>query len=213
MIQVGIFEFNPFGENTYIVWDQTTLDAIVIDPGMSSEKENLQFDNFIQAENLSLKAILLTHIHIDHTFGVDHLKEKYNIPVLANQADEFLGQRRMGQANMFHLPFKLSPLSIDRLINEGEIITLNDDTIFAIHAPGHTPGSLLYYIPSVNILFSGDVLFKGSIGRTDLPGGNYGQLIASINKKIASLPPSTRIYPGHGPATTIADELRTNPYF
>ncbi len=213
MMNVDKFEFNPFGENTYIIWDQTTLEAIVIDPGMSSENENKQFDRFIQAKNLSLKAILLTHIHIDHTFGVDHLKTKYDIPVLANQADEFLGQRRMEQAAMFHLPFQLSPLSIDRLIEEGEVMRLNNNTIYALHAPGHSPGSLLYYIPTAEILFSGDVLFQGSIGRTDLPGGNYGQLIASINTKIAELPPTTRVYPGHGPATTIAEELRSNPYF
>ncbi len=213
MINLKYFTFNPFDENTYVIWDPITLEGAVIDPGMSSGKENIEFDKFIKAENLSLKAILLTHIHIDHTFGVDHVKETYKTPVLANKADEFLGQRRMEQAQMFHLPVELSPLIVDRLIDEGEVLKLGDDTVFALHAPGHSPGSLLYYIPSSGILFSGDVLFKGSIGRTDLPGGNYGQLVRSINQKIIELPLSTRVYPGHGPSTTIADEIRSNPYF
>lgn len=213
MITVKDFIFNPFDENTYVIWDSETREAAVIDPGMASEKENLRFDKFIADEKLSLKAILLTHIHIDHTFGVDHVKELYHIPVLANKADEFLGQRRLEQARMFHLPVELSPLDIDRFIDEGEVLRLGDEKIFALHAPGHSPGSLLFYIPSSGKLFSGDVLFNGSIGRTDLPGGNYGQLIASINKKIVELPPSTRVYPGHGAFTTVADEIRNNPYF
>lgn len=212
MINIKRFEFNLFGENTYVIWDTVSHEAAIVDPGMSDIRENALLDAFIASEKLTVKAILLTHIHIDHTFGVDYAKEKYNAPLMANRADEFLGQRRMEQARMFHLPMELTPLVIDRFIDEGEAVKLGEEPVMALLAPGHSPGSLLYYVPSAGFLISGDVLFKGSIGRTDLPGGNYARLISSIHKQILELPPSTRIYPGHGPATTIADEMRTNPY-
>lgn len=212
MINIKRFEFNPFGENTYVIWDPVSREAAVVDPGMTDTSEEKALDTFISSERLTVKATLLTHIHIDHTFGVDHMKNKYNAPLLANKADEFLGQRRMEQARMFHLPMDLSPVVIDRFIDEGEALRLGDHPVMALHAPGHSPGSLLYYIPDAGILLSGDVLFQGSIGRTDLPGGDYATLISSIHKKILELPYTTRVYPGHGPSTTIADEVRSNPY-
>lgn len=213
MIEIATFTFNPFGENTYLIWDSTSKEAAVIDPGMSTPKEEKALDSFIASNGLSVKATLLTHIHIDHTFGVEHMKEVYDAPLMASREDEFLGKRRMEQARMFHLPMELSPISIDRFINEGEVLRLGQEKIMALEAPGHSPGSLLYYIPSAGILITGDVLFQGSIGRTDLPGGNYAQLISSINKKIIELPPSTLVYPGHGPSTSIGAEMRSNPYF
>lgn len=212
MINIQGFTFNIFGENTYVIWDPVSLEAAVIDPGMSNPGEEAIIDDFITAKKLSIEAILLTHIHIDHIFGVGHVKGKYNAPLSANQADEFLGQRCLEQARIFHLPVSPSPVTIDRPIEDGAVLQLGTWEIHALHAPGHSPGSLLYHIPSAGILLTGDVLFQGSIGRTDLPGGDYGQLIGSIHSKIAGLPPSTIIYPGHGPKTTIADELRTNPY-
>lgn len=214
MLEIKRFEFNPFGENTYIIWDSDTLEAAIIDPGMSSDAEDMVVDNFIAGKQLKLKATLLTHIHIDHTFGVDHIKNVYHAPVMAHAADEPLAQRRQEQARIFHLPISLEPLVIDRFISEGDVLTLGDNVVVtALHAPGHSPGSLLYYIKSADVLFSGDVLFRGSIGRTDLAGGSYPQLIASIHGKLLSLPYSTKVYPGHGDATTIADEVRKNPYF
>lgn len=213
MIKTQPFTFNPFGENTYLIWDTASKEAAIIDPGMSDPKEEIQLDRFILDNNLKVKATLLTHLHIDHTFGVDYVKEKYDAPLMAHLDDEFLGQQRLEQARMFHLPMELSPIVIDKYIDEGEVLTLGEEKIMALHAPGHSPGSLLYYLPSAGILFTGDVLFQGSIGRTDLPGGNYRQLIGSIHGKIIELPPSTKVYPGHGPTTTIGDELRLNPYF
>ena len=164
-------------------------------------------------KNLSIKAILLTHAHVDHTFGVEYAKSQYHAPVLLHKADDFLGKQRAEQAKRFHLPIELGPLVADRFIDEGEVLSLGDNKIFALHAPGHSPGSLLFYIPAAKSLISGDVLFQGSIGRTDLPGGSYPQLIASINGKITTLPPSTIVYPGHGPSTTVGEEMRYNPYF
>lgn len=213
MIETKTFTFNPFGENTYLVWDTDSKETAIIDPGMSDPLEENRLDRFILDNALKVKATLLTHLHIDHTFGVDHVKKKYKAPLMAHKDDEFLGQRRLDQARMFHLPMELSPIVIDRFIDEGEVLELGSERVLALHAPGHSPGSLLYYLPSAGILFTGDVLFQGSIGRTDLPGGNHGQLIASINGKIVDLPPSTVVFPGHGPQTTIAAELRFNPYF
>lgn len=213
MVNIKPFVFNSFQENTYLVWDSTTLETAIVDPGMSNKREEEFLDRFITEGKLKVKAILLTHTHIDHTFGVDHLRERYKVPVLLHKSDESLGRQRMEQARKFHLPVEITPLVADRFIDEGEVLTLGDNKVMALHAPGHSPGSLLYYLPSANSLISGDVLFQGSIGRTDLPGGNYGQLIASINVKIVTLPPSTIVYPGHGPSTTIAREMRSNPYF
>ena len=212
MIETQSFTFNPFGENTYLIWDTTSGEAAIIDPGMSAHEEEKRLDRFILDKRLQIKATLLTHLHIDHTFGVDYVK-KYNAPLMAHRDDDFLGQRRLEQARMFHLPMELTPIVVDKFIDEGEVTRLGDEKVMALHAPGHSPGSLLYYLPSAGTLFTGDVLFQRSIGRTDLPGGNHGQLISSIHKTIIELPPSTKVYPGHGPATTIGDELRFNPYF
>lgn len=212
MLNIQAFEVNLFGENTYIIWDSYSNEAAIIDPGMATSKEETFISNYISTNELVVKAILLTHLHIDHTFGIDFTKATYNAPIYANIDDEFLGQRRLGQAKMFHLPMQLSPIAIDKYINEGETIKLGNYSISALKAPGHTPGSLLYYISEEKALFTGDVIFPGSIGRTDLPGGSYPQLISSIHTKILSLPTDTIIYPGHGPSTTIAEELRNNPY-
>lgn len=213
MIEYKRFEVNPFGENTYIVTDTDTLDTAVIDPGMSTYQEQQQIVNYIDSHNLKLTMILLTHIHIDHVFGVDFLRDKYGAKTYAAKEDEFLGERIEAQAQMFHLPIEVKPPVIDCFINEKTELCLGDRKIEILHVPGHSPGSLLYYFPEASILFSGDVLFKNSIGRTDLPGGNHGQLIAGINGKLTTLPLSTVVLPGHGPATTIGEEMRYNPFF
>lgn len=213
-MKIKQFEFNLFGENTYIIWDEATRDAAIVDPGMSEQSEYITLKTFLTTNRLTLKAILLTHQHVDHISGVDIFRKEFpNVPVISHSADNILGERSAEQARMFHLPVDVSPLIPDRLLNDGDCLNLGEEKIYALHAPGHSPGSLLYYIPSAKMLITGDVLFRGSIGRTDLPGGNYNQLLTSIHNKILTLPPSTIVYPGHGPATTIADEMRSNPFF
>lgn len=207
------FEVNPFGENTYIIWNEAGGDAAVVDPGMTDADEFRAIESFIEANKLTLKSILLTHQHIDHLFGVAELKKKYGVPVISHAADGILGERVAEQARMFHLPMDVSAVIPDRLVNDGDVLNLGNEEIYLLHAPGHSPGSLVYYVPSANMLITGDVLFRGSIGRTDLVGGNYNQLLTSIHNKILTLPPSTIVYPGHGPSTTIADEMRSNPFF
>lgn len=212
-MKIKQFEFNLFGENTYIIWDEASAEAAIVDPGMTEDTENRMVDDFLSDHKLVLKAVLLTHQHVDHLFGVDYIKDKYHVPVISHPSDNILGERRAEQARMFHLPYQLSPFIPDRLLNDGEVFQLGREEIFALHAPGHSPGSLLYYIPSAGMLITGDVLFRGGIGRTDLVGGNYNQLLTSIHKKILTLPPSTVVYPGHGPATTVGEEMRSNPFF
>lgn len=207
------FECNMFGENTYIAYDQTTKDAIIIDPGMMSDKECEAIDNFIADNSLKLMLILLTHLHIDHVMGTNHIKEKYGVKIYANEADAFLGSRIAEQIQMFHLPVKLGKVIIDNYISDGDEIKVGNDTLICLSTPGHSPGSMSFYSSKTKAVFTGDALFKQAIGRTDLPGGNYAQLIASITNKILTLPDNTTIIPGHGPLTTVSQEKQFNPYF
>lgn len=207
------FEFNMFGENTYVLSDKASREAAIVDPGMVNSRERAELDSYIASEQLQVKAILLTHMHIDHTFGVDYAKEKYGAPVIANRDDEYLGSRRIEQARMFHLPIEMGPIVVDRFIEEGETVMLGKEKIEVLKAPGHSKGSLLFYVPESNFVLTGDVLFRNSIGRTDLVGGDHQQLIDSIHTKLVTLPPSTIVYPGHGPETTIAAETAHNPFF
>ena len=212
-MKVQRFEFNMFGENTYVVWDEATSEAAVIDPGMVNRGENKQFDTFIANNGLKLKYLLYTHLHVDHTFGHEHIVEMYRLEATAHADEAPLGNQRQGQARMFGLPDdSLKALPIDRQITDGEQIKLGEETIMALLVPGHSPGSIAYYCPSAGMVFTGDALFHGSIGRTDLPGGNYQQLIHSIMTRLLTPPDDTVVYPGHGPSTTIGYEKKMNPY-
>lgn len=206
------FEFNYFGENTYIIWDADSKEAAIVDPGMINPDEVDEVEDFLSAGGLKLRYILLTHIHLDHTFGIDALKEKYDIEVLANKGDVALGQSRNQQARMFHLPIELGPVDIDRFLNDGATLSLGKEMITVIHTPGHSMGGICFYVPESGFVLTGDTLFRGSIGRTDLPGGNHRQLILSIRSKLLTLPSDTKVYPGHGPSTTIAEEAGSNPF-
>lgn len=207
------FEFNFFGENTYVIWDASSHEAAIVDPGMVNAEETNLIEDFIATHRLSVRYILLTHAHVDHTFGIDILKEKYHAPVLAHKADLPLGQMRGQQAEMFHLPMKLGPVEIDRFISASTTLNLGNERIEVIETPGHSPGGVCYYVPESSFILTGDTLFQGSIGRTDLPGGNHNTLLRSISTGLFNLPDNTVVYPGHGPATTIGKEKRTNPFF
>lgn len=206
------FEVNPFGENTYVLWDDTTKEAAIVDPGMSDANEASDVEHFIASNKLRLKYILLTHVHIDHTFGIPAVKSEHNVPVLAHKSDAPLGLTRQQQADMFHLKMRLEPLVPDRFIDENSEIDLGGEKIQIISTPGHSLGGLCYYVPQSHFILTGDTLFRGSVGRTDFTGGNQRQLINSIRTKLLSLPPETVVYPGHGPATTIAQEETCNPF-
>lgn len=207
------FEFNYFGVNTFIVWDETTKDAVIIDPGMFKEFENAEIDRFINENGLHIVGLINTHMHIDHIMGDDYIKEKYGVGLSAHKDDLFLSLGREGQANMFHLNnVKTDPLSIDINLKDGDIIHIGGSYLKVIAVPGHSPGSIALYSPEDGFVITGDALFNGSIGRTDLPGGDYATLIKSISSKLMTLPKETVVYPGHGPSTTILKESQFNPF-
>lgn len=206
------FEFNLFGENTYLIWDDATRDSAVVDPGMMNPEEYDEIVRFIVSENLIPKYILLTHAHVDHTLGVDFLTKKYDIPVIGHKADAALGAMRPQQAKMFHLPVDPEPLEIDRFVSDGADLKLGTELIKVIATPGHSLGGVCYYVPASHFILTGDTLFQGSVGRTDLPGGNQRRLIQSVRTKLLTLPSDTVVYPGHGPSTTIGREAAANPF-
>lgn len=212
-MKIQSFEFNLFGVNTYVVWDESTKDAAIIDPGMASSDEQRTLIDFIEMHQLSVRHLINTHLHIDHTLGNDLIAQRYNTLTEAHSADAPLGQARAAQAQMFHLRIPTpSPLQIGIELNDGDKINIGKEYLQVISVPGHSPGSIALYCPQSGFVITGDALFQGSIGRTDLPGGNHAQLISSISNRLLTLPENTIVYPGHGAPTSIGHELRYNPF-
>ena len=203
---------NPFGENMYILWDEASHEAVVIDPGMMREGEREMVTKFIDEHQLIVKHVLLTHLHVDHITGARWLADKTGADVCGSALDNPLGQELPDQVAHFRINIEVEPLTVDRNLSEGDTLQLGDEIIQVLHVPGHSPGGLAFYVPQSNLLFSGDTIFNGSIGRTDLWGGDFAQLINSIREKILPLPDETVIASGHGPTTTVADEKRCNPF-
>lgn len=213
MLKVKQFEFNLFGECTYVISDEATGDAIVVDPGMMDDAENRRFDDYVKSNNLRLTGIVNTHLHLDHCFGANYVKGKYGVGVSAHPADGPLGASVAAQAARFGIRADAAPVVIDAELADGDTIALGDDSLKVIATPGHSPGGICLYSPTGKFLIAGDTLFRGSIGRTDLPGGNHRQLLESVSGKLFTLPGDTLVLSGHGPATTIADEKASNPFF
>lgn len=206
------FTFNMFGVNSYIVWDPTTRNAAIIDPGMVNDAERLQIDSFIADRKLNVIHLINTHLHIDHVFGDEYVRSKYGIKVQGHDSDAFLGENTRVQAHLLGLDMSSSPVQVEVHLADGDTIMIGDEPLKVIHVPGHSPGSIVLYAPQSHFMIAGDVIFKNSIGRTDLAGGNHTDLLNNINRKVLSLPPDTVIYPGHGPSTTVGDEITYNPY-
>ena len=211
-MKVVIFQFSLFGINTYLIYDPETLECVVVDPGMSSPEEEKAISDYIEKNNLKLTQIINTHLHIDHVVGIPFLKKKYNAPLLANRGDESLGERVDLQSRMFGLDLNLDGIEISQYLEDGDKIKIGKGELEVIAVPGHSKGSITLYDPTDKFLISGDALFKGSIGRTDLPGGDYKELIGNITSRLLSLPDNTVVFPGHGPSTTIGDEKMNNPF-
>ena len=203
---------NPFGENMYILWDEVSRDAVVVDPGMMREAEREMVTKFIEGQKLNVLHILLTHMHIDHITSARWLADKTGADVCACALDAQLGRELPDQVAQFHLKIESEPLVIDHILSDGDVLPLGEESIQVLHVPGHSPGGLAFYLPQSGLLISGDTIFNGSVGRTDLWGGDMAQLINSIREKILPLPDETVIASGHGPTTTIADEKRCNPF-
>ena len=203
---------NMFGENMYILWDEETHDAVVVDPGMMRDAEREVVDKFIKGQELNVKHILLTHLHIDHITGARWLADQTGADVCGSALDAQLGRELPEQVAQFHINMETQPLELDRNLADGDTIPLGDEMIQVLHVPGHSPGGLAFYLSQSGLLISGDTIFNGSVGRTDLWGGDMAQLLNSIREKIYTLPDETVIASGHGPTTTVADEKRFNPF-
>lgn len=203
-MNVEIFVFNPFYVNTYLLIDEN--EAILIDPGFYTVEEFEFFQKFIEQKRLILKNVIITHFHIDHFIGYKFLKD---VSFYLSELDEYL--------KPFNLSFSPFFGDVERgfiyhNVTDEMVINLKNNIIKFIHTPGHSKGHMCLFIENENILFSGDLLFKGTVGRTDLPGGDYNQLLKSIEKILKISNKETLIYPGHGEMTTCANELAYNPF-
>lgn len=206
------FEFCLFGINTYIVYDPTSKECAIIDPGMINSEEQEVIEKYMERNELKLKYIINTHLHIDHVAGDSWVKNRYNAQILAHKDDEVLGNRLEQQAQMFGLPLDVSSIKIDRYLKPGDKIKIGEGELEVIHVPGHSRGSIALYDKEDGFVISGDALFAGSIGRTDLPGGSMPQLLDSIKTRLLTLPEKTLVFSGHGAPTTIGREKQLNPY-
>lgn len=208
-MKTAAIQFNPIQENTYVVWDDTS-ECVVIDAGNSNERENVSLDEFIARHGLKPVLALNTHGHFDHTLGVEYLKQKYGIPFALSHKDQFLLD---GVANSTVYGMKVGAMpSVDLDLETMPEVRFGTTTLRVIPVPGHTPGHVAFYEPESKTLFTGDTLFRESIGRTDLPGGDYPQIMRSILDSIIPLGDEVKVYPGHGPETTIGHETIYNPF-
>ena len=211
-MKIKRFEFNMFPVNTYVIWNETK-EAVVIDPGCFYDEEKQTLKNFIKNNELTLKHVLNTHLHLDHIFGNPFMLQEFGLSPEANKADEFWLELAPHQSRSFGFQLNEPTVPIGKYLCDGDTITFGNIALEAIHVPGHSPGSLVFYNKVANAAFVGDVLFQGSIGRADLTGGNFDELRENICSRLFTLPNETIIYPGHGAPTTIGIEKVENPFF
>ena len=212
MLKLDSFVFNPFAENTYVVYDDDTKECVIIDPGCSNEGEENELFGYIDSHRLKPLMVINTHGHIDHIVGNTAVKKRYGIPVAAhpNVKDDFLRSRQ--QAQLFGMSFMGEGELPDRDLEDGEVVKVGESTLEVISTPGHAMGSISLYAEIEGWVFTGDALFCRSIGRTDFPGGNYEQLRTNIIERLFHLPDDTEVYSGHGESTTIFDERKYNMF-
>ena len=210
MLQIRKFEFNPFQENTYVLSDDTKA-CVVIDPGCCDKPEQDELVDYIESNGLSVKLLLNTHCHIDHVLGNWFVKERFHVPFLIHRIEEIVlkAQKVLAPNYGFHQYQEAAP---DDYLEEGKPVRFGQEELDVIFVPGHAPGHVAFYHSASKTLVGGDVLFYNSVGRIDLPGGNYLTLMESIQKKLFKLPDDTVVYPGHGPETSIGFEKKTNPF-
>ena len=211
MITVKTFVFNPFSENSYVLYDETN-ECVIIDPGCFEKNEQEEITDYIKFNNLIPKYIIITHGHIDHVLGINFLKNQFNIPVGIPAEEESTYNAVPTYASSYGFEtYQHTPA--DFLIKDGEDVSFGNSSLTVISAPGHSAGHVAFVNKEENICIGGDILFSGSIGRVDLPGGDYDTLINNIKTKLFVLNDSMVVYPGHGPSTTIKQEKATNPFF
>lgn len=209
MIQA--FEFSPFSENTYVIADDTTRDAVIIDPGSYEQAEKEALNQFIVTNQLNIRYLLLTHAHLDHVFGVAYVKRKYNVKAYLHELDQVVFNDVPTRCAVFGLR-GYEPSEIDAHIKEGDQIKFGSIVLDVVFVPGHAPGHVAYINHAERYVVGGDVLFRGSIGRTDFPYSNHADLVNSIRTEFYTLPDDYIVYPGHNEPTTIGQEKRSNPF-
>jgi len=210
MLQIKTFTFNPFSENTYVLFDETK-EATIFDPGCFEKKEKETLANFIQAEGLKVTQLVNTHCHIDHVLGNAFVKNTYKVPFLIHRNEvQVLKSVKVYAPNYGFAGYQEA--EPDTFIDEKQKLTIGNQTLDILFVPGHAPGHLVFYHQPTGICIAGDTLFQGSIGRTDLPGGDHQTLLSSIKREMFNLPEETTVYPGHGPATSIGEEKENNPF-
>ncbi|MFP4025254.1 MAG: MBL fold metallo-hydrolase [Thiohalospira sp.] len=210
MIKLKIFVFNPFQENTFLLYDETK-ECVIIDAGCNNLNENNELFSFISENELVPKYLINTHCHIDHIMGNSAVLDKYKIPSIAHKDDLPLIERANDMALAFGFNVK-EPPKPTMFVNHSDEIKFGNSVLEVRYVPGHSPGSIALIAQNDKFAIVGDVLFKGSIGRTDLPGGDYHTLIDSIKQQIFTLDEDFVIYPGHGDSTTVQHEKSTNPF-
>lgn len=209
-MQVKSFTFNPFEENTYILWDDTA-ECIIVDPGCSTPAEESELKHFIESNKVKPVRLINTHCHIDHVLGVGFVQREYGLEMEIHEAElpvlQFVPQ--IGQ--MYGMPVELVEASAE-FLEDGDRVQFGESILDVLLTPGHSPGGICLFDRAGKQLIAGDVLFRESIGRTDLPGGDYDTLIGGITDKILPLGDEVIVYSGHGPETTIGHEKAHNPF-
>lgn len=201
---------NPYQENTYLILGASG-EAWVIDPGIYTEGERQAFQAILDAEKARLSAVYLTHAHIDHVLGVRWIATTFDVPVYYHADEEVVYQHAAEWATLMGLTYEPGPTA-DRYLEAGETLYFDGEVVEVLYVPGHSPGHLAFYFPESQRLFSGDVLFRGSIGNYELPLADYHTLMDSLWQKVLRLPENTEVWPGHGEPTSIGYELQTNPF-
>ncbi len=210
-MEIFRFVFSPIEVNTYILADKSG-DCAIIDCGCYNKSEADRFGQFIKEKKIKPVLLLNTHCHLDHIFGNNYILKKFGLKPFSCEDDEMNRKSAVQHAMLFGLKMA-EPPAPGGFITDKQVIVFGTSELIALHVPGHSAGSLAFYSEKDGIVLTGDALFAGSIGRTDLPGGDFETLIASIKKQLFVLPPSTVVYPGHGNDTTIGNEIKSNPFF
>jgi hydroxyacylglutathione hydrolase len=210
MLEIRQFTFNPVQENTYVIFNESGACAI-IDPGCYFDYEYKELTDFIHLNRLSPKCLLNTHCHLDHVFGNAHISATYHLTLQIHKLEEIVLRFAPDYGKQWGLPFDNYEGELI-FIEEGDEIRIGDDVLKILLTPGHSPGSISFYNEKGKFVIAGDVLFRQSIGRTDLPLGDHETLLSSIRHKLFTLPDDVTVYPGHGPETTIGYEKLNNPF-
>lgn len=211
MVSVVSFTFNAFQENSYLLYDDTK-ECVIIDPGCYDQAEKDELALFIERNKLKPVRLLNTHCHIDHVFGNKFVAETYNLPLEIHEGELPVLNAVPQISMMYGLPYPEPSPAPGRFIEEGEIIKFGESELKTLYTPGHSPASISFYCEADAFVIAGDVLFYRSIGRTDLPGGDFKTLLGSIVEQFYPLGDDVKVYPGHGPATTVGFEKQHNPF-